>query len=288
MEDIINVQDQDTPLDVTDTPTKESGNNFWKNLLRTVLGITISIILTFGSNALIHWHRKAKDRKMTAMMVIGNIETFAENLEQSANRMRWNDTLATYLLVIPKDSLDLFDQDQLYSCINNVTAFYSLSHDNSAEHIFSNSIETWKNIGNFEFIENVGQCFADIQSIQSIYDEFFSTTDRIMNRMMQNPDAYQGNSIASKVLHDAEYRVHLMQIHSQRDYYLYLAAYLRWKNAKNMEMMDVTEEELKQFLEERNRKEASSQSAPDQNSFRTPGLNPNALPDFKDWINGQK
>lgn len=105
--DIINVQDQDTPLDVTDTPTKESGNNFWKNLLRTVLGITISIILTFGSNALIHWHRKAKDRKMTAMMVIGNIETFAENLEQSANRMRWNDTLATYLLVIPKDSLDL-------------------------------------------------------------------------------------------------------------------------------------------------------------------------------------
>ena len=99
MEDIINVQDQDTPLDVTDTTTKESGNNFWKNLLRTVLGITISIILTFGSNALIQWHRKAKDRKMTAMMVIGNIETFAENLEQSANRMRWNDTLATFLLV---------------------------------------------------------------------------------------------------------------------------------------------------------------------------------------------
>ena len=288
MEDIINAQDQDTALDDLDNSTKESGNNFWKNLLRTVLGITISIILTFGSNALIHRHRKAKDRKMTAMMVIGNIEAFAENLEQSATRMRWNDTLATYLLAIPKDSLDLFDQDQIYSYINNVTAFYSLSHDNSAERIFTNSVDTWKNIGSFEFIENVGQCFADIQSIQSIYDEFFSTTDRIMNRMMQNPDAYEGNSIASKVLHDAEYRIHLMQIHSQGDYYLYLAAYLRWKNAKNMEMMDVTEEELKHFIEERNRKEASSQSAPDQNSFRTSSIDPDALPDFRDWVNRQK
>ena len=67
-----------------------------------------------------------------------------------------------------------------------------------------------------------------------------------------------------------------------------MAAYLRWKNAKNMEMMDITEEELKHFIEEKNRKEASSQSAPDQNSFRTPSIDPDALPDFKDWINRQK
>ena len=41
-------------------------------MLRTVLGTTISIILTFGSSALIQWNRKAKDRKMTAMMVMSN------------------------------------------------------------------------------------------------------------------------------------------------------------------------------------------------------------------------
>lgn len=282
------MQDINTPqgpaLEVHDTSNKGNGNNFWKGLLRTVLGITISIILTFGTNSLIHWYRKAKDRKMTAMMVIGNIETFADQLEKSATRMGWNDTLATYLLAIPEDSLDLVDQDQLFSCINNVTAYYSLPHDNSVERIFSNSIDTWKNLGNFEFIENVGQCFADIQSIQTIYDEFFSTTDRIRTRMMQNLDACPGNSIASKVLHDAEYRSHLMQIHSQGEYYHYLAAYLRWKNAKNKELMEVTEEELKRFVEERSKKEAYSQSAPEQDSFRTPRINPDDLPDFKDWI----
>ena len=271
-------------MEVHDTSNKGNGNSFWKGLLRTVLGITISIILTFGTNSLIHWHRKAKDRKMTAMMVMGNIETFAKKLEQSATRMGWNDTLATYLLAIPEDSLDLVDQDQLLSCINNVTAYYSLSHDNSAERIFSNSIDTWKNLGNFEFIENVGQSFADIQNIQTIYDEFFSTTDHIRTRMMQNLDDHPGNSIASKVLHDAEYRSHLTKIHSQGEYYHYLAAYLRWRNAKNMELMDVTEEELKRFVEEKSKKEASSQSEPEQDSFRTPRINADDLPDFKDWI----
>lgn len=279
---------QDATLNNQDTSSTGDGNNFWKGLLRTVLGITISIILTFGTNALIQWHRKVKDRKMTAMMVMGNIETFANQLEKCATRMGWNDTLATYLLAIPKDSLDLVEQDQLFSCINNVTAYYSLRHDNSAERIFSNSIDTWKNLGNFEFIENAGQCFADIQSIQTIYDEFFSTTDRIRQRMMQNLDAYPGNSTASKVLHDAEYRSHLMQIHSQGEYYHYLAEYLRWKNAINMELMNVTKEELTRFTEEKSKKEASSHSAPEQDSFHTPRINADNLPDFKDWIKRQK
>ena len=282
MEDLTNAQD--AALDVSETLTKGNGNNFWKGLLRTVLGITISIILTFGTNALIQWHRKAKDRKMTAMMVIGNIETFANKLEENADRMGRNDTLATYLLAIPEDSLDLFDQNQLLYCINNVTAYYTLDYDNSAERIFSNSIDTWKNLSNFEFIKNVGQCFADIQSIETIYDEFFSTTDRVRQRMMQNLEAYPGISIASKVLHDAEYRSHLTQIHSQGEYYHYLAEYLRWRNAKNMELMDVTKEELNRFIEERSKKEISSQSEPEQDSFRTPRINPDNLPDFKDWI----
>ena len=172
MEDFTNAQDA-TLNTVEESPTKDGGrNSFWKGMLRTVLGITISIILTFGTNALLMRHRQAKDRKMTAMMVMGNIETFADHLEQCADHMRWNDTLATYLLAIPMDSLDFVDQSQLLYCINNVTAYYTLNYDKSAENIFSNSIDTWKNIGIFEFIENTGQCFADIKNIKEIYDEF--------------------------------------------------------------------------------------------------------------------
>jgi capsid portal protein len=198
--------------------------------------------------------------------------------------MGWNDTLATYMLAIPEDSIDLVDMNDLLYCVNNVTAFYTLNHDKSAENIFSNSIDIWKNIGNFEFVENIGQCFADINSIETIYENFINTSNPIRERIIKNPDAYQGNSLVSKALHDKEYRNHLIQIHSQEDYFHYLAAYLRWKNAKNMKLMNVTEEELKHFIEEKGRKEITQQPAPDQDLFRTPPINPDNLPDLEDWL----
>lgn len=184
---------------VEETTTKNNGrNDFWKSLLRTVLGISISITLTFGTNALLIHLRAVKDRKITAMMVVGNIETFANHLDQCADHMGGNDTLAAYLLAIPIDSLDFVDQNQLLFGINNVTAYYTLNHDKSAENIFSNSIDIWKNIGNFEFIENTGQCFSDIDNIKEIYDAFLSSTDCIRSRLIQNLEACPGKTLGSK------------------------------------------------------------------------------------------
>ncbi len=284
MEDFTSAQDA-TLNNVEENPKKNNGHReFWRNLLRTVLGISISIVLTFGTNALLLYRRVVKDRKMTAMMVMGNIETFAKHLDQCADHMSWNDTLAAYLLAIPMDSLDIVDQNQLLYGINNVTAYYTLNHDKSAENIFSNSIDTWKNLGNFEFIENTGQCFADIKNIKEIYDDFLGTTDRIRSRMVQDLEACPGKTLGSKVLHDKEYRNHLAHIHSQAEYYHYLAAYVRWKNVKNMQLMDVSEEELKHFIEERDKNQVNIGEAPEQEMFRTPVINPDGLPDIKDWL----
>ena len=68
-------------IDPPESQTVKGGKRFWGNLLRTILGTTISILLTFGTNALIQRHRRVQDRKMTAMMVMSNIESFARTLE---------------------------------------------------------------------------------------------------------------------------------------------------------------------------------------------------------------
>ena len=287
MEDLSNAQDA-TLNNVETPPTKNGGNDFWKGLLRTVLGISISITLTFGTNAFLIHLRTVKDRKMTAMMVMGNIETFADHLDQCADHMGWNDTLATYLLAIPEDSIDLVDINDLLFCINNVTAFYTLNHDKSAESIFSNSIDTWKNLGNFEFIENTGQCFADINSIETIYEDFINTTNRIRERIVKNPDDYPGNSMVSKALRDKEYRNHLTQIHSHQSYCHYLAAYLRWKNTKNMKLMNVTKEEVRKFIKMTSQKQQNAEPAPEQETFHTPPIDFSNLPDFEEWRNQGK
>ena len=276
---------QDAALNpIPDPQTKGNGNGFWKGLIRTVLGITISIILTFGTNALIQRHRTAKDRKMTAMMVMGNIASYADRLERCAVHMGWNDTLATYLLAIPDDEIDLINMDSLAYYINNVTAYYTLSYDQSAERIFSNSIDTWKNLGNSEFVENVGQCFSDINSIQEIYNEFCKIPEHIRQSIIQTPEAYQGKNLLYKALHSKEYRDHLVHIHSQAEYYHYLAAYLHWKNAINMELMGIDEVQLNRFIEERKKQEGTKTPAPNQDAFHTPRINPDALPDIKDWL----
>ena len=153
------------------------------------------------------------------------------------------------------------------------------------KHLVEQAADTWKNLGNFEFIESTGKCFADIKNIKEIYDEFLNTTDHIRNRMIQNLEACPGNTLGSKVLHDKEYRDHLAHIHSQTEYYHYLAAYVRWKNTKNMQLMDISEEELRHFIEERDKKQSTVGVAPEQESFRTPVINPDSLPDIKMyWI----
>lgn len=152
-------------------PRIDPNGSISRTLLLTVIGTTISIILTFGTSQLLQTHRKAKDRKMTAMMVMGNIESYASELDDISFQLGWRDTLATILLAIPQDSLD----DPKYSStIESVVMLFGLpsfTYDNTAEQIFSNTIETWKNMGNFQFISNVGDCFSAMHSIQEEYYE---------------------------------------------------------------------------------------------------------------------
>ena len=128
-------------------------DNLWKNLLFTFLGTTLSILLTFGTSQWLSQQKQKEERQLTALMVMGSIEKFAQNLEKNADELAWHDTLATYLLNIPIDSLDSPQYDSIGKYISQLLAFNTLSHDRSAESIFSNSIETWKNLGNFSFIE---------------------------------------------------------------------------------------------------------------------------------------
>ena len=93
-----------------------------------------------------------------------------------------------------------------------------------------------------------------MNSMEEIYNEFYGTSDHIRERIIQNLDAYPGNSPASKVLRDREYRDHLAHIHSQAEYYHYLAAYIRYENVKNMKLMEVSEEEVKNFVDEKTRR----------------------------------
>lgn len=277
----------ETVPDFTDVPQTDpvnSGSKLWKTLLFTFLGTTMSIVLTFGASQLVQQQKKVKDRELTTLMVISSVEKFAQTLDNIASEIAWRDTLATMLLAIPMDSLDNPEHEQLVSMLVMVGSLPQLSYDKSAEQIFSNSMETWKNLGNFRFINNVGKCFDAIKYIQEDYTSFIEGNVEAINRVTDRPDEYAGESKYSKALHDPLVRSNLSQLHKRSDYYRYLAECLRYLNSMSMSLMNVSEETILDFITKNEEEMDTDRDVPYQQNFTTPKVSVDSLPEFSTWI----
>ncbi len=258
--------------------------SIWKNLLYTFLGTTLSILLTFGSSQLIQSYRKAQDRKMSALMVIGNVEKFARSLESISVQLATRDTLATLLLNFPTDSLDNEPYNQYLPSIDIVGSFSMLTHDKTVESVFSNSIETWKNMGSFKFIDNVGKCFASMNTIEQDYNDFINGFHSIRMDILQHPDQHPGESESSKYLLSTQYRANMARLHVRSYYYRYLAHYFRYLNEMNMKLMNISEKDMLRFIDENEKTVDIDSDIPRQQTFVTPEVNPDSISDPLGWI----
>ena len=172
--------------------------------------------------------------------------------------------------------------------VNMVAAVTMFSYDKTVEQIFSNSIETWKNMGSFQFIDNVGKCFSAMNHIREDYMSFAQDLQDGIDEVKGNRDAYDGKSLQSKILHNMKFRSTVRQVHNRATYYLYLAEYIRYLNAINMQLMDVTEDEVLQFINEREEEVKVDRPIPMQQDYLKPVLVRDSLPDFHTWIQKHK
>ena len=256
-------------IDLPEPQTEKDGKNFWKNLFRTILGTTISILLTFGTNALIQRHRIVQDRKMTAMMVMSNIESFARTLETRSNRMAPSDSIAAWLLCTSYEDLELLPEKELSDLIDRATTVATLNHDHTAENVFSNSIETWKNVNNVQFIDNVGSCFSAINGVEEQFNQWAKGVPEAMEEVYVNPDKYEGSTISMKLMHSDRVRNALKSVHNRRCWLRYAAATLRFFNLHNMAAIGISEQEVMEFTNVREEEGENTGTPPDANSFYT-------------------
>ena len=268
---------------IPDAAKVSDSGKFWRNLLYTVLGTTISILLTFGTSLIVAQHRKVQDRRMTAMMVMGSVEKFAQKMDDVAKELANRDTLATYQLRIPIDSLDSPEYEYLVN--KKIKTLPYINYDKTAETIFINSIGTWRSKKDFVFINKAGTSFSMMKTMEEIYANYREDFDKPRKRIQENPDRYPGKSFGSKCLHDKEYRETLEIIHRKVGYYTYLAAKMRDMNAINMSLMDVSEKEVMQFIEESEDVTEADNNSKMLKDFVTPALDPDSLPALEDWIN---
>ena len=210
----------------------------WRELLLTIVGTTISIVLTFGTAGLLDRCQRIEDRKMSAMMVMSNIEKFSRTAEEMSQKIARCDSIGAWMLSLPKDSLDL-----------------------------SNSIETWKNMGNFQFIDNVGKCFSEMNANEANWNqwvnEYEATISDVVSQMKPGEHSF------TKLLNDNSFRQKLVDFHVRKAWLEYVAANIRYLNSMNSQLIGINEDEVMAFTDERSRDILISKEKPKQADFRT-------------------
>lgn len=260
---------------------KSSKKAFWSSLLMTFLATTISIVLTFGTAKLLDHRERVKDRKLSALMVMSNIETFANKLEIFANDMERRDTIGAWILSKPAEYFDSIPEVELQRPVNRLVALNLLSHDKTAESIFSDNIDTWKNMGNFQFIDNVGQCFSMMNEIERYWNDWVFEVEEDSKEVVAHPDQFKGENMYSKQIGYSALRSKIARIHRWSGWLRYAAATIRYSNEKNMALIGISKKELDEFTELRNKDIAISSQKPNANDYYPTDLDVNNLPTIK-------
>jgi hypothetical protein len=255
---------------------KAKRNNFLNQIWAIVLGTTISLIVTIVAAQILERNHRAKDRRLSALMVMSNIESYARILESAHEYMERADTVSAWLLNLPLNKVDSLNQDSLLSLMDELMYIPLIIYDKTTEGIFSDDIETWKNMGNFLFIDNVGKCFSDMRTIEKEWTAFSEEMDVARDAVLYHPEQYPGNSWCSKYLNDKVFRQLLRDFHNRRCWIYNQIEKIRYYNYLNMVAIGITEQELYDFIEMREKEIKVDREEPDDN-FYTPYINPDSI-----------
>ena len=261
----------------------EKKSKAWvKDLLVAFAGTTLSIILTFGTSALIDRVNRNKDRKLTALMVLSSIESSIRSLEETDAIMARKDTVAHWLLSIPLSDVGKLPAEALMPSISELMINYSVSTDKTIENIFSSNTDIWRNMGNFQFIDNVGKNYASLRAIENDWKAQMLSISTEYNSIMEHPENYPGKTIPEKVLSNKAVRIQLEAIPQSREWLKYIVFALRESNRSNMALIGISEEEVMAFTDKQSGSgDGSDSEAANQaylrGEFAIPVLSPDSL-----------
>ena len=242
-------KEKETPKTEKKTEKNSRRSDLMDRLLVAFAGTTLSIILTFGTTGLINHINRNKDRKLTAMMVMSSIESFARNLEYRAADWDRIDSIAVWLLQLPVNEVAKLGEEPFAEAVSEAFETPIMSHDKTAETIFSSNIDTWKNMGIFQFIDNVGACFSYMNWIEEELNSDALDYAEIPSTIRSNAAAYQGKTFTEKLLRDENVRRQLQRPNAIKAWLAYCADYIRHMNRSNMKLIGIEEEDVMAFTD---------------------------------------
>ena len=218
-----------------------SGMTSIKQFLLALLATTISIVLTFGTAAIIENHKKKTAKKEMVMMVLNDFDKTIGIVESIDSGLCECRRLQKEIAIHPEqyDSLSKYLIQEMKDW--NIVEFIE-----TTERIFSTSIETFNTIGNVNFVNEV----SDFYFCRRKYKE------EVIDHLKENV-TYKVISSSLKSLMSIEFP----------EYALMNSTFLSDMKAyrdRCMQMMNISQEDLAKFSEQHTSKKADA----DQTAIR--------------------
>ena len=137
----------------------------WPQFILTVLGTAIGVALTFIVSGIIDRRNKEQAQRLTAIMVIHDIDNTIDILKAWKEQEEKSQPLLQYAMD-HKDQKEPIPSDTLKEVLNFLVRRNAEFHfDTSKEKIFNSDVDTWQNLENMKFIDNVQEIFYNRQHL---------------------------------------------------------------------------------------------------------------------------
>ena len=205
---------------------KEKPSSGIKQFLLTLLATTFSIILTFGTSAIIDRRHKEAAKKEMVMMIIYDFDKTIEQAQEAESAIHQAKEVELEVARHP----EYYDSLRFY--IMPAVTVASEEFSETTENIFSSNIETFNTLGNVNFVHEVSSFYSQRRSYQQVLDE-------LKKKVLESGYA---QSIES-----------FLDIGFPTYYYTSYSFLKSFQATRNrcMQMMKVSEEELKEFSNQR-------------------------------------
>ena len=232
-------------------------NSWGKGFLTSVLGTTISILLTFGTSALIESKEKADIQRQTAMMVIHDIDVCVEQMEEMAKDEEEMNNAMQYILAhldqiasLPKDTIELA-LDMLIDYDPDRAIF-----DDAKENIFKSSQDIWSNLDNMAFIDNMERFYRERRKVETymannpIYAKPITFDEFCQIRINSTSKTHEVDfaALLKEKLQDrkVQYCIDFSNMRTR----VYRSMAQRWKDLsdRNKFIMNISDEELSEYI----------------------------------------
>ena len=253
---------------MTKEDNKKERRSWWMQFLISVVGTAIGVGLTFAVSNKIENRKKEQAQRLTAMMVIHDIDVSIERVKSTKDNMEEQYNAVIYAMS-HLDQIDDLPQDTLILALTYIVSDEKgYSFDMSKEKIFNSSPDTWQNLGSMKFIDNVQSFYFNRQSFIDTYDNSIYWQRPVMTRELEQINILDESLSVEQYqkLYFARLRQFLKEKLAEtnvQNYIAYAALRLqgiddmigRWirLNNENKFLMSITDEELEDYVNSINR-----------------------------------